>query len=140
MISSQRLYLDSNIFMYAIEGHELYVATIQQIFSCIANKSIPVYTSELTLAECLVMPLKLGNKRLAQLYEAHLSTHAGLECLPISREILVQAAQLRADLNIKLPDAIHVASALHANCDSLLTNDQGIRAPSSLSVLVLSDF
>ncbi|WP_298609926.1 PIN domain-containing protein [uncultured Thiothrix sp.] len=140
MIASRKIYLDSNIFMYALEGHELYAGVLQQLFHYIASEQIAVYTSDLTLAECLVMPLKLANQPLADLYKMHLTSHAGLECLALSREVLMQAAQLRADLNIKLPDAIHVASALLSECDSLLTNDRGLRAPAHLKTLQLNDF
>ena len=140
MINSRRLYLDSNIFMYAIEGHEVYAGVLQKLFHHIASEQIAVCTSELALAECLVMPLKLGNLQLAQLYETHLTSHAGLKCLALSREVLIQAAHLRADLNIKLPDAIHVASALLSECDSLLTNDQGMRAPASLTIFQLKEW
>ena len=140
MIPSKKLYLDSNIFMYALEGHELYWTVLQRLFQHIASQQILVCTSELALAECLVMPLKLNNQPLAELYKTHLTSHAGLECVLLSREILIQAAQLRADLNIKLPDAIHVATALAVECDSLLTNDQGMRAPAALTIFQLKDF
>lgn len=86
------------------------------------------------------MPLKLGNLLLAKLYETHLTSHAGLVCVPLSRQLLIQAAHLRAELNMKLPNAIHVASALLLDCDSLLTNDQGMRTPENLRVFQLNEF
>ncbi|TXH68977.1 MAG: hypothetical protein E6Q83_11710 [Thiothrix sp.] len=53
MMDSRKLYLDSNIFIYAIEGHELYAGVLQKLFQYIASQHIQVCTSELTLAECL---------------------------------------------------------------------------------------
>ena len=132
-----RLYLDSNIFMYAIEGHEHYAARLAVLFGQIAAQRIPVTTSELTLAECLVMPYKTGNTALAAIYQQHLSTHAGLECVAVSRDILQEAAQLRAISNMKLPDAIHVATAVRLQCDTFVSNDNGIRLPDSMTLLTL---
>lgn len=135
----KRLYLDANVFMYAIEGHEQYAALLGRMFEEIAAHNIPVLTSDLTLAECLVMPVKTGNTALANLYQQHLRTHAGLECVAVSRDILLEAARLRAISNMKLPDAIHVATAATMQCDMLVSNDKGIRTPDNMQLLLLSD-
>lgn len=140
MILGSRLYLDTNVFMYAIEGHESYADVLEHLFGVIATQKIPVLTSELTLAECLVMPLKTGNTALAALYQQHLRTHAGLECVAVARDILLEAAHLRAISNMKLPDAIHVATALATQCDMFISNDKGIRTPATLTLGLLTDW
>lgn len=140
MILGSRLYLDTNLFMYAVEGHEQYAEVLGRLFGIIATQKIPVLTSELTLAECLVMPLKTGNTVLAARYQQHLRTHAGLECIAVSREILLEAARLRAMTNMKLPDAIHVATAVVMQCDMFISNDKGIRTPEPLRLGVLADW
>ncbi len=53
--------------------------------------------------------------------------------------ILRKAVQLRADLNLKTPDAIHAATATISGCDYLLTNDDGLRRLTQLKVTVLFD-
>ncbi|MBW4454117.1 MAG: PIN domain-containing protein [Nostoc indistinguendum CM1-VF10] len=59
--------------------------------------------------------------------------------IPVSRQVLIEAAQLRASINIKLPDAIHAATALLTQYSTFLTNDQHFRSVSELSVILLSD-
>lgn len=39
-IYSRKLYLDSNIFMYAIEGHELDAGVLQELFQYIVSQHI----------------------------------------------------------------------------------------------------
>lgn len=110
---------------------------LASLFEQIAAQRIPVFTSELTLAECLVMPYKTGNTVLGNLHQQHLHTHAGLECVAVSREALQEAARLCATSNMKLPDVIHVATALQMQCDLFLSNDQGIRLSDAIQLLTL---
>jgi predicted nucleic acid-binding protein len=56
----------------------------------------------------------------------------------VTRAILRGAAQLRASTNVRLPDAIHLATANAAGCDSFLTNDQQLQSRTTLRVVVIS--
>ncbi|MBD0385183.1 MAG: PIN domain-containing protein [Nostoc sp. C3-bin3] len=58
--------------------------------------------------------------------------------IPVNRQVLIEAAQLRASINIKLPDAIHAATALLAQCSTFLTNNQRFRSV-PVSVILLSE-
>ena len=54
--------------------------------------------------------------------------------------MLLEAARLRAVLpTLKLPDAIHAATARLHGCAVLLTNDTRLRAAPGLEVIQLSD-
>jgi predicted nucleic acid-binding protein len=46
---------------------------------------------------------------------------------------------LRANHNLKTPDAIHAATALAAGCVLFVTNDAGFRCVPGLPVAVLSE-
>lgn len=98
-----------------------------------------VVTSELTLAETLVGPIKANNLLIQQTYRSFLTTTAILEVAPVSRRILEAAAQLRATTKLKLPDAIHLATALQYQCDSFLTNDVSFKALNLPQVKMLAD-
>jgi predicted nucleic acid-binding protein len=50
------------------------------------------------------------------------------------------AAQLRAALSIKTPDALQVAAALSVNATAYVTNDRKLPPVPGLSVLQLADF
>ena len=72
-------------------------------FKAIDDRSTTAVTSELSLAECLVYPLTANDTRLASAYERFLSNGAGLEVIPIDREVLIVAAHVRALTKLKLP-------------------------------------
>lgn len=123
----QRVYTDANIVIYAVEGFAAYLDQIRALMTAMNTGEITIITSELTLAEVLVKPLKDQNPTIQQAYKTFLSPTPALEVVPISRDILEEAAQWRATTKLKLPDAIHLATALRSKCDSFLTNDDVFR-------------
>lgn len=128
------VYLDSKVFIYAVEGFAQHRPFIEELFRQIDGGRIDAVTSELTMAEVLVKPFEAGREDIGDLYRELLQTSGHLTVVPIDRSILMQAARYRSVLGVKLPDAIHVATALAANCDVLLSNDQKIRVPDSIAL------
>ena len=95
-------------------------------------------TSELALLETFVGPLKNNDLVLLSRYEQTLKS-ADFELTPISEALLREAANLRAQFNLKTPDAIHAATGLHVGCVQFITNDGIFRRVTGLNVVVLSD-
>jgi predicted nucleic acid-binding protein len=52
---------------------------------------------------------------------------------------LEEAAQWRATTKFKLPDAIHLATAIRSKCDTFLTNDDVLRNLGPPQIKMLSD-
>jgi predicted nucleic acid-binding protein len=132
-----RVYLDTNVFVYAVEGYPQFTEEMRMLFRAIDQRQVEAVTSELTLAEVLVKPLADNNTMLCQLYETTLWTSRGLSVLPVTRAILRSAAQLRASANVRLPDAIHLATAAMTACDTFLTNDQQLQGRTAVKVVVI---
>ncbi|MDF5727568.1 MAG: hypothetical protein PUP92_05895 [Rhizonema sp. PD38] len=65
-------------------------------------------TSVVTIPEVLVYPLRQGNAALAQQYRDILFNSQGLTTMEVVPVIAEIAAQLRADYNLRTPDAIAV--------------------------------
>lgn len=53
---SGRLYLDTNIFIYALEGYSTFRAVLTSLFDALDRHELAASTSDLTLAEVLVKP------------------------------------------------------------------------------------
>ena len=128
------VYLDSNILIHIIEGHPQLWSSVQVLVDLIKRHEISVATSELTLAETLVKPIAVANSALQAQYEAILNSSPELSVLPITRPILISAAKLRGACNsLKLPDAIHVATATSFGASHFLTEDIRIKLPPNIS-------
>jgi predicted nucleic acid-binding protein len=138
-LQGDRIYLDVNIWIYALEGYPNFRSDLAALFQAIDQGRLTAVTSELALAEALVKPLQDQNQAVQQLYQQAIANRPNVEVRSIDRTILITAAQLRATTRLKLPDAIHAATALNAQCSTCLTNDRGFRQVSQLNVLLLSE-
>lgn len=135
---SSLVYVDAQIVIYSIEKFPNYFPTLEPMWLDLKAGEIKLVTSELTLLETLVMPLRQADTRLVQTYEQLLSG-ADIQLVPISQKILRDAATLRATVNLKTPDAIHATTALSANCAFFLTNDRAFRNIPNLPTVILDD-
>ena len=90
-----------------------------------AAMTFDIVTSELTLAELLVEPLRAGDRLRIAAYETLLTTHEAINVVSVDRPILTGAAHIRAaHSSTKLPDAIHIATAELAGCQIVLSADR----------------
>lgn len=137
-ISNKSIYLDANVFIYLLEGYEEFSPILKKIFGKIDNGISCAVTSELTLAETLVKPILDDNVRLQKIYEQTIQASSLLNVVPISREILMTAAQFRKN-TVRLPDAIHLATAYLSNCHIFLTNDKQLKQFTNIEVILLAD-
>lgn len=129
-----RIYLDSNAVIRMVEGRDDSAERLAALASRIARGRLR--TSELTLSEVLVGALRAGasdgeaaRRELADGYAALIAPGATVEPFPVNRALLIAAARLRAsDLALKLPDAIHVASAIADGCGVVVSHDRRVRS------------
>ncbi len=133
------VYLDANCFIYSIERIDPYRVPLDTLWQAVSGGQITVVTSELTLLEVLVKPLKVGDIATAAIFRAVLQDTPDVRMLPITLSVLEEAAKLRATQNLKTPDALHAATALLNDCAGFVTNDTAFRRVSDLSVTVLSE-
>ncbi|HEX8416375.1 MAG TPA: type II toxin-antitoxin system VapC family toxin [Methylobacterium sp.] len=127
------VYLDTNIFIYAVEGYQPEQAFMGEFLAELERGGFAAVTSEFTLAELLVKPFELGRQDVVSAYAGLLQPSDRLAVVPVDRTILVEAARQRATLGMRMPDAIHVATALAAGCDAFLTNDRRLRLPPTIA-------
>lgn len=125
-----RIYLDTNIFIFALEGEDVELRmALAELFSTAARKDeIRFVTSLITVSEGLVRPYRLAHADLINQYERTLLDSPWLQNIPVDLRILQAAAILRAqNLGLKLPDAIHLTTALLLRCSIFLTAELGIK-------------
>lgn len=132
--------LDSAVFIYFIEDDERRAPLIDPLLQRIDQGQLDAVTSAVTLLECLVVPYRDGNLALAERYEALLTRSRGLALIDFDRPLLRAAAQLRAALGLKTPDALQLAAALRVGAKVFLTNDRRLPPVSGLAILQLDDF
>ena len=133
--------LDTAIFIYHFEKHPRYFPLTQEIFSGIEAGSRKGVTSTITLMEIIVKPLALGRQDAARKYEALLVNFPNLDIVDLDRNIIRQAARLRAEYRIRPPDALQASVSLLYGAEVFITNDALLkRLQGKLEVILLDDF
>ena len=137
--NSGNVYIDANIVLYSVDVHPVYFPICLPVWESAQSGAISVVSSELILVETLVGPLRSED---ALLFERRKSLwdHENISLLPITRDILMEAARLRAAIpGLKTPDAIHVATAIICKCALFISNDVGFRRIPNLPLVLLDD-
>jgi predicted nucleic acid-binding protein len=134
-----KVYLDANIFIYSVEEKQPYADKIKGIYHEIVRKNAIVITSDMTICEVLVKPFKVQNIFIANAFKTALTPHVYLNVVPITRDILIKAAEIRASSSLKTPDAIHLATVIAMQCDYFITNDKAFKTASYIETLSLDE-
>jgi predicted nucleic acid-binding protein len=134
-----RLAFDTSPIIYFVEAHPQYDALVTAVFERVASGALAGFTSVITLCEVLIQPLRLGDVHLQQEYRELLLQSEHFQTLAVDAAAAELAADLRARHQLRMPDALQVASALGAGCEAFLTNDLALRRITELPVLVLGE-
>lgn len=132
--------IDSSPFIYLIETHPAYLSLVEPLFERIDVGKINAVTSTITVAEVTVLPLRQQRYELRNQYLNLLLNNRSLDIIPVDVQVAQTAAELRAQYNVRLPDALQLAAAIIAKCEAFVTNDRALRHVTAIPVLVLDDF
>jgi predicted nucleic acid-binding protein len=130
---NRRIYFDANAFIYAIEGVDEISALLHSLFAALKHQARSACTSEFTLAEVLPKANVVQRRSYFTLI-----LHSGLfDLLPVTRDILIETAdygknRARPSFEVegsmpKLPDAVHVVTAIKAGCNTFVSFDRGLK-------------
>jgi predicted nucleic acid-binding protein len=135
----RKVYLDTSVFIYFVEHHPLYYDLCDEIFRDIEEGRIEAATSTLTLTEILVQPYRLKKEELVLKFYSLFTTYPHLRWIQLTLGISDLAAKLRAEHNLKTPDAIQIASALANGATGFVCNDKAFRKAKDIDCLILGD-
>ena len=95
----------------------------------------------MTLAEVLVKPTERGAGDLTAAYNQMIAPGQWFDVLPVKRDILIGAAGIRASRpSVRLPDAVHIASATMLECRAFVSRDRRMRTPVGMRLVDISPF
>ncbi len=132
--------LDTSSVIYSVEKIEPFSSLLEPLWSHAGASMIRLTGSSLLLLECLVKPVRDGDREVEAIFRALLIGSAEFHLMPITTAVLERAVQLRAEFGLRTPDAIHAATALEVGCVQFVTNDVQFRRVTDLPVIVLGDY
>jgi predicted nucleic acid-binding protein len=121
LCKGKTVFLDTAPLIYFIEKNSQYHDIVKPVIALIDSQQAKGVTSTITLLEVLVLPLREGNKRLAEKYKTILLSSGALETFEITHIISERATMLRAKYGFRTPDSIQLATAIICNADYFLT-------------------
>ncbi len=130
------IYADANVVIRLMEGDAAACAPLDARLLPLRGTGRFLLTSRLTRLECRVKPLRAGDAALLALYDAFFAA-AEVEILELVPAVVEKATELRAALNVKTPDALHLASAIVARATAFLTGDRDLTRCREIPVEVL---
>lgn len=139
-LQGKKIALDTMIFIYAFEEQPVFLPLLKPFFREVEKGRITTVTSTITLAECLVQPFRAKAIELAARYKTLFRDFPHLSIIPVTEEIAERAAWLRAQYQMKTPDAIQLATALVTGSHVFLTNDEGVPKLKEIQIQVLNHF
>ncbi len=134
-----KIALDTSVFIFQVEENPKYVGLTHQLFSWLSTPRAQAVTSTITMLELLVHPHRDNDQERVDSFYALLSTYPNLEWVSTSLDIADRAAKLRAECNLKTPDAIQAATALNSNATGLISNDPAFSRVLGFETMVLDD-
>lgn len=79
---SGSVFIDTAPIIYFIEAHEIFGPPVKQLMEIISKGEVFAYTSVITLAEVLPVPLRTRNKQLASQFSGFIKNSNMLHCCP----------------------------------------------------------
>lgn len=136
--TDRRTALDTNVFISLFANEPLGKKVVPIIDAAANHGKLELIASVLAFAECAVRPYQEGNwAALDQIKLMFQMPH--LNVFPVDDRVAEEAARLRAVYNFKMPDAIHLATAIIQQADVFLTNDHRLISVKELSVKKLDE-
>ena len=137
--SKVRYYLDSNTIIAILERSIRFTPTQERFLKAIDAGRITAFSSEIALTECLVKPIRDGEQIRIQTVMRFFDDEQTLPLVPTDRGVFLKAAELRALDYLHLPDAIHVACAMRAQCEVFVSADRRVRVPKAMRRISFDD-
>ena len=130
------IYLDSNILIYLIEQPPFLGARATARIAALTAAGDQIVASELSRLECRSNAVAAANQNLLDEYDQFFD-HAVAVLMPLSAAVVDLATEIRGRHRFKTADALHLAAAVEAGCQSFLMNDLRLNRFPNLKVELL---
>jgi predicted nucleic acid-binding protein len=121
-----RLYWDSCTFISRIQGDPRRIVNLEFLTDEAAAGKLQLVTSALTVAEVSHLRRECSEAEMLRDVEeiGRFFDNDYIHVVQLTRHIATEAAKISLRHKIKPPDAIHLATALHSNCQVVHTYDE----------------
>jgi len=134
-------FLDASAVIYAVEGKPAWAEALKQQLRRLADEAaaggLQLAISRLSWLECRVGPLRRRDVQALARFDAFFQ-RPDLEWVELNAAVVEQATLLRAEHNLRTPDALQAASCLQlAGAAVMVTGDAGFQRVPALRLALV---
>ena len=133
------IYLDSCIVIYLIEGPDSFREICYRAMAARKTDGVQLCFTGLTRLECRMLPMRKGQQQVLEEYDNFFSLPETSRLL-INKKVFEIATELRAFQNLKTPDALHLAAAIHHGCTEFWTHDLRLKTAAVNRLKIVNPF
>ena len=133
-----RVYWDSMLFIYMLEGNPVFGPKVGKILSQVTNRGDTLSTSVFSIGEILTGPQRKGLISGVHAVKKYFSSGA-VEVLPFTETTSERYSIIRGANRVSQADGIHLACAAEAGVDIFFTNDRDLRRLSIPGIKFFAD-
>lgn len=127
--------VDTAPLIYLMEDHPTLLAPYLPVFERIEAGALHGVVSTTALSEFLTGPLRSSDEILADRYYQSLANSHNWHIQALDAPLAFTAARIRTRYDLKLPDAIQVATAIHTSSSALITHDRDFTNVTEIPIL-----
>jgi len=120
-----RIYWDSMLFIYLLEGNPIFGPKVRRILSRIVSRGDALSTSVFSIGEILTGPRRRGSHSGVDAVRQFFLSGA-VEILPFTEATADRYSVIRGANKVSQADGIHLATAAQAGVDVFVTNDRDL--------------
>jgi len=132
--------IDSSVFIYKFEQNKQFESLCSVIFDKLSENKITLIASVISVAKILARPFELADQPVIHLYETVFSQLPNFKLVSLDYDLTREAAKLRADYNILLPDALQIAACLKYKAEIFVTNNKKLKKVKDIKIVCLKDY
>ncbi|HEY6490986.1 MAG: PIN domain-containing protein [Terracidiphilus sp.] len=133
-----RIYWDSMLFIYMLEGNPTFGPRVRSIFDQMVVRGDFLCTSVFSIGEILTGPRRRGSASGVDAVKMYFLSGA-VEILPFTERTADRYSVIRSANRVRQADGIHLASAAEASVDLFFTNDSALRKLSIPGIKLFAD-
>ena len=134
-----KVFLDTSPLIYLLDSDVNFGDKTNKILSALARDNNQFVSSVITCTEYLVIPYRTDNRPLVDAFW-ELVADCGMILYPITKEIALKAADIRAEYGFKTMDSLQLAVACMEGCQMFLTNDKQLRRFREISCVTVEEW
>ncbi len=133
-----RIYWDSMLFIYLLEGNPIFGPKVHKILNRIVSRGDALSTSVFSIGEILTGPRRRGSTSGVDAVKQYFLSGA-VEILPFTEATADRYSVIRSANKVSQADGIHLAAAAEAGVDVFVTNDVDLRKLSIPGIKFFAD-